>query len=444
VYRSDEGLRDIAESEQNRHVSWLAHPRADLGLRVGVVCQLAVFVAAVYLVVVVGGGFLIGESNRPSVLLSVLATGVVAVAFEPLRRSLHRRFVVSPYDRLARFVSSIADTVATEKIAPELARLVGEGTRAVTAEVLLRPARRGAAVEVVSRWPLSEGLSDASALEDHRYPIRHRQEELGWLVVYERPGRPLEPIEQQLVGDLCAQAGLALRHVQLAEDLRRRLAQSEERAAELRSSRQRVVAVADAERRRLERNIHDGAQQHLLALAINLALTRRLLVTDPEQVPARIAQLRTAVAQTQAALEDLARGIYPEQLVREGVAAALRAAAPTAIPVTIDDATSGRYPREVEAAAYFCCLEAVQNAVKHSGGSRVCVHLIGSSEHLGFEVVDDGYGFDVQAADAAAGTLNLRDRMETVGGRAEIVSGPTGTSVRGWMPVPAPGPGGLR
>ena len=425
-------------------MTWLAHPRADLGLRVGVVCQLVAFVAAVYLAVVVGGSLLIGESTRPSVVLSVLATGIVAVAFEPLRRSLHRRFLVSPYDRLARFVSTVADTVATEEMTPELARLVGEGTRAVIAEVLLRPARPGAPVEVVSRWPLSEGRLEAGVLQQHHYPIRHGEEVSGWLVVYQRPGRPLEPIEQQLVGDLCAQAGLALRHVQLIDDLQRRLAESEERAAELRSSRLRVVAAADAERRRLERNIHDGAQQHLLALAINLALARRLLATDPEPMPARIAQLRSAVAQTLTALEDLARGIYPEQLVRAGVAAALRAAAPTAIPVRIDDATSGRYPREVEAAAYFCCLEAVQNAVKHSGGSRVGVHLIGTSEHLCLEVVDDGHGFDVQAADAAAGTLNLRDRLETVGGRAEIVCGPAGTSVRGWIPVPAPSSGGLR
>jgi signal transduction histidine kinase len=420
-------------------VSWLAYPRADLGLRIGVVCQLAAFVAAVYLVVVVGGGFLIGATDRPSVLLSVLATGIVAVAFEPLRRALHRRFVVSPYDRLARFVSSVSDTVATEEIAPELARLVGEGTHAVAAEVLLLPARRGAAVEVVSRWPLSEGRPEAGALQHHRFPIRHRREVLGWLVVYERAGRPLEPIEQQLVGDLCAQAGLALRHVQLAEDLQRRVAESTERAAELRSSRQRVVAAADAERRRLERNIHDGAQQHLLALAINLALTRRLLTANPEQLPSRIGALRAAVAQTLAALEDLGRGIYPEQLVREGVAAALRAAAPTGIRLTIEDSTTCRYPREVEAAAYFCCLEAVQNAVKHSGGTRVGVHLMGDAERLCFEVVDDGQGFDVEAAHAAAGTLNLRDRLEAVGGRAEVVSGQIGTSVAGSVPVTTPG-----
>jgi signal transduction histidine kinase len=122
--------------------------------------------------------------------------------------------------------------------------------------------------------------------------------------------------------------------------------------------------------------------------------------------------------------------------MREGVAAALRAAVPTAIPVTVADPTSGRYPREVEAAAYFCCLEAVQNAVKHSGATRVFVHLSGDAECLCLEVADDGHGFDVEAAGAAAGTVNLRDRVEAVGGRAEIVSSSTGTSVRGWIPGP--------
>jgi signal transduction histidine kinase len=404
-------------------------------VRIAILCQLAAFVAAVYLVVVVAGGALIGEFERPNVGLSVLATGIVAIAFEPLRQFLHRRYAVSPYDRLARFVSSVADTVATDQIAPELARLVAEGTRATTAEVWLQSARPGAAVEVVPRWPQSEPRPDPGGTRTRRYPIRQGSEPLGWLVVYERPGRPLEPIEQQLVADLCAQAGLALRHVQLVEDLRRRVAESEERAAELRSSRQRVVAVADAERRRLERNIHDGAQQHLLALAINLALTKRLLTLDPDLVPARVTQHRAAIAQTLAVLEELARGIYPEQLEREGLAAALRAAAPGAISMTVSDATGRRYPREVEAAAYFCCLEAVQNAVKHSGGSQIWLRLSDVGGSLCFEVTDDGGGFDVAAAKGAAGTVHLRDRLETVGGRAEIVSGPSGTSVRGWIPA---------
>ena len=423
----------------------MAYARPNLGLRLGVFCQLAAFVAAVYLVVVVGGGLLIGESDHPNVLLSVVATGIVAIAFEPLREWLNRRLAASPYDRLARFVSRVADTVATDDIAPELARLVAEGTRAAAAEVWLQSARPGSAVEVVSRWPRSEDPSEVGALTTHRYPIRHGEELLGWLVVYERPGRPLEPIEQQLVGDLCAQAGLALRHVQLMEDLRRRVAESEERAAELRSSRQRVVAVADAERRRLERNIHDGAQQHLLALAINLALARRLLVTSPAEVPPLLARLRGAVGQTRTLLENLARGIYPEQLARSGIAVALQeATAPSAIPVATQDATDARYRPEVEATAYFCCLEAVQNAVKHSGGTQVSVRLSDSADSLCFEVADDGHGFDIEARHAAGGTVNLRDRLETVGGRAEIVSGPAGTSVRGWIPVRAPASGDLR
>jgi signal transduction histidine kinase len=113
------------------------------------------------------------------------------------------------------------------------------------------------------------------------------------------------------------------------------------------------------------------------------------------------------------------------------------------IPLTIEDATTGRYPREVEAAAYFCCLEAVQNAVKHSSGSAVRVHLMGDAMRLCLEVVDDGPGFDVEAADAAAGTPNLRDRLEAVGGRAEVVSGASGTSVRGCVPAATPAAGGL-
>jgi signal transduction histidine kinase len=213
-----------------------------------------------------------------------------------------------------------------------------------------------------------------------------------------------------------------------------------ERAVELRSSRQRVVAVADAERRRLERDIHDGAQQYLIALAINLALARELLAQDPERVPPLMPALHTAVHDAMAVLHDLGRGLYPHQLAGEGVAAALRAAtANSAVPVTIEDASRVRYPPDIEAAAYFACLEAVQNAVKHSGGSRVGVRLTGGSDALGLEITDDGDGFDVEAKGAAVGTVTLRDRLATVRGHAEVVSSSgRGTRVRGWIPAPIP------
>jgi signal transduction histidine kinase len=122
------------------------------------------------------------------------------------------------------------------------------------------------------------------------------------------------------------------------------------------------------------------------------------------------------------------------------VGAALRAATATStVPVTIEDAVGERYPPEVEVAAYFACLEAVQNAVKHSSGSRVTVRLTGELDALGLEITDDGAGFDVNAVGAAVGTVNLRDRLETVRGRAEVQSSSgTGTQVRAWIPTPTP------
>ena len=144
---------DVRQFKQNSCMSWMAYTRPNLAVRIAVLCQLAAFVAAVYLVVVVGGGLLIGESERPSVGLSVVATGIVAVAFEPLREFFNRRFALSPYDRLARFVGSAADTVATERIAPELARLVAEGTRAAAAEVWLESTHQDSSRAVVARWP---------------------------------------------------------------------------------------------------------------------------------------------------------------------------------------------------------------------------------------------------------------------------------------------------
>ena len=162
-------------------MAWMAHSHPNLGARIAVLCQLTAFVAAVYLVVVLGGGLLIGESERPSLGLSVVATGIVAVAFEPLREFLNRRFAVSPYDRLALFVRSAVDTVAIDKVAPELARLVAEGTRAAAAEVWLESTRQDSSRQVVARWPHSEGHPDAAGSEAHRYPIRHGMELLGWL-----------------------------------------------------------------------------------------------------------------------------------------------------------------------------------------------------------------------------------------------------------------------
>ncbi|HET9871857.1 MAG TPA: ATP-binding protein [Propionibacteriaceae bacterium] len=397
-------------------------------------CFTTAWVFAVYILLVVGGALALGQTERPNLPLSLLATAIVAVGFEPLRSTLRRRFAQSPYDRLAQFSTKAANTVATDDVIPELARRVTEGSGAVSTEVWLRSPESGI-IELAARWPPAPDAGPGPPPARH-YAIRHGDEELGELVVREQTGRPLEPIEERLVSDLCAQAGLALRHVQLTEDLRRRVAQSSERARELRLSRQRVVAAADAERRRLEANIHDGAQQHLIALAINLALARELLAHQPARLGPLLPALRKVATEATLVLDGLGRGIYPRQLAEEGVAAGIRSAtASSALPIQVDDHLPCRYPREIEAAAYFVCLEAVQNAVKHARASHICVRLSAASDGLELEVTDDGQGFDVTMAAARSGTAHLRDRVETAGGHAEVISLPgVGTRVTARIP----------
>ena len=200
--------------------------------------------------------------------------------------------------------------------------------------------------------------------------MRHGDELLGVLVVQERHRVPLTSVEERLFAGLASQAGLVLRGVRLRRGARARLEELSARAGELRASRQRVVDAQDAARRRLERDIHDGAQQHLVALAVNLSLAGTLAGRAPERADDLLAAQEAAAEETVATLVRLSRGIYPPLLEAHGPGAALRAAVEHAgVPVLVDDEARAGAPN-VEAAAYFCCLEAVQNATKHAGRRR--------------------------------------------------------------------------
>jgi signal transduction histidine kinase len=235
---------------------------------------------------------------------------------------------------------------------------------------------------------------------------------------------PMSPSKEKLVRDLAAQAGLVLRNVGLVEDLR--------------SSRQRLVAAQDAERRRLERNIHDGAQQQLVALAVKARLARQLTERDP----ARAAELLDQIeSETQVALEDLrdlARGIYPPLLADQGLVAALEAQSrKIAVPVAVEADGVGRYPAEVEATVYFCALEALQNVTKYAAADRAVIRLSQSNGSLTFAVVDDGRGFDPAAVDTGSGIQGMADRLAAVGGSFDVRSAPgRGTTIAGSFPVP--------
>jgi signal transduction histidine kinase len=247
---------------------------------------------------------------------------------------------------------------------------------------------------------------------------------LGALSVNKRRGETLTPIEQKLIDDLAHQAGLVLKNVGLSADLHARL-------DELRASRQRLVHAQDVERRRLERNLHDGAQQHLVALKVKLGLAEMLVEKDPAKAALTVAQLKSDADEALETLRDLARGIYPPLLADKGLVVALESQARKAtLPVAVHAEGVGRYAQDVEATVYFCVLEALQNAQKYARASRASVCLSAVGETLDFAVEDDGVGFEAATVKAGAGITNMTDRVHALDGSVEVVSEPgAGTRV---------------
>jgi signal transduction histidine kinase len=206
---------------------------------------------------------------------------------------------------------------------------------------------------------------------------------------------------------------------------------------ELEASRARIIAAADAQRRRIERDLHDGAQQHLVALAVNLQVARQLADSDPDAAKALLEEIAADVREALESVRELAQGIYPPLLLDRGLAEALRAAASGAGVSARVEAPADRYPPDVEAAAYFCCLEALRNAAEHAGaGARATVHAWHEQAALHFEVVDDGVGFEQSVTRWGAGLSSISDRLGALGGRLTLSSEPgKGTRVSGTIPL---------
>jgi signal transduction histidine kinase len=406
---------------------------------------LAAFITAVYVAIVVGIGALIGSGNKPNLGLSILATAIVAVAFQPVRERVQHfanRLVygkrATPYEVLAEFSGKVAETYATEDVLPRMARTVAEGTGAAHAEVWLRSGTElrpagswpeGGAVDSRSHIALDGQLPDFEGV-DHAIAVRHQGELLGALTVTKPAGEPLTPAEEGLLSDLASQAGLVLRNVGLSSELLARL-------DELKASRQRLVAAQDQERRRLERDLHDGAQQHLVALKTRLALAERLTERDPGKAEQLIATLEQDAGEALETLRDLARGIYPPLLADQGLVAALDAQARKApVAVEVHGQNIARYPQEIEAAVYFCCLEALQNVGKYAAATKATIALSATDDALEFGVRDDGVGFDPRVTARGSGTQNMADRVAAMGGTLTVESTPgAGTVVGGRLPI---------
>jgi signal transduction histidine kinase len=226
---------------------------------------------------------------------------------------------------------------------------------------------------------------------------------------------------------------LLLDRARLAADL-------EASTADLEASRTRLVETAYAERQRIERDLHDSIQQDLVGLRIKLDMAAEVVFKDPDRGERMLVSVGRQMDDVLDALRSLARGIYPSLLEQRGLAEALKSAARrTPLPVSVDARGLGRYPTEIEVAVYFCCLEALQNLVKHAGRSAVgSIRIREESDRLIFQIKDSGAGFDPAEIGDGRGLVNMRDRMETVGGTLTVSSHPgSGTTVRGTAPLGA-------
>jgi signal transduction histidine kinase len=398
---------------------------------------LAAFITLVYVIVVGGVGAIVGSHSNSA--LTFAAAAIVAVAFQPLRTRARRvadRVVygkrATPYEVLSDFSERAAGTYSTDDVLPRMVQILATGTGAAEAHVWLRV---GSELRPAASWPADGTQSPVRIAGDelpafpggeHAFEVRHGTELLGAITVAMPPSEPLRPDQEKLLNDVASQTALVLRNVRLIE--------------ELRESRRRIVAVQDSERRKLERNIHDGAQQQLVGLAVKLRLLDAAIAKDPEAARGMATQLQVEAGDALENLRDLARGIYPPLLADQGLVAALESQARKApLPVTVEANGNGRYGQEVEAAVYFCCLEALQNIAKYAAASHASVRLRSADGQLEFQVTDDGRGFDPGDTSFGTGLQGMSDRLDAVGGTIEVRSSPgRGTVITGRLPIGSP------
>lgn len=415
-----------------------------------VVGAMAALITATYVAVVVGVGRLVGLSASPDLGLSLVATAVVAVAFEPVRRRvqvLADRLVYghrpTPYEALARLSNQLSLDGQRADLLAGLASTFAKGVGA--AEATLWAGAEDQLVPVAS-WPPAAGqdapvsvaVADLAPLggggRTHVRTIVHQGTLRGAVTLTKAAGEALTTAEDRLLGDLVAQAGLVIDNVGLAAELQHRLNQISAQAAELRAAAKRIVAAQDDARRRIERDLHDGAQQRLVTLALSLqAVSERAAAGTDEDLAAKVSEARRQLIEALAELREMARGIHPAILTEEGLEAALgflAERAPVAVHLQVD--LDRRLAREVEATAYFVVSEALTNAAKHAAASSIEVKARIEDGRLLIEVTDNGRG---GADDWGSGLQGLTDRLATLNGRLTVNSPPgAGTRLRAEIP----------
>ncbi len=383
---------------------------------------LAGFISAVYIAVVVGVGELIGSSGRPNLALSIAATAIVALAFQPVRGRVQRfanRLVygerATPYEIMSDFGHKMAAVLSVDEVLPRMVQAAARGVDAARARALLLlpdGAPRSA------MWPPGE---PEDARWDLVLEVQHEGEHIGELAVAKKPGDPLTAADHNLLTDLAAQAALALRNARLAAELRSHLDQISRRAGELAESRERIVTAADESRRRLEHDINEGPARRLTALETELARAETSVIEAPVTAAALLDEVAGTASRALDELRELARGVYPALLADRGVAAALEAHADKLdLPVSTqigEDMHSARFDQPLENAVYFLLVDALGQLSGQAESATVALRHDSGRIEASIEVWRPGVVLDLRP---------IRDRVESVGGTVSLAERPQG------------------
>lgn len=385
--------------------------------------SLAVFIGAVYVAAVVGMGGILGF-GAGNLGLSIMATALVAASFEPVRRRVQdwanwlaygRR--ASPYEVLAELTDRLAEPEAAQGTLRRMARLMADGTGADQVAVWMRQAN---GLVLGAGWPQAPSVTRVDSLDQLSglaQPVVHENEMVGALQVFKSGGKPITPVETRLIADLAGSAGLLLGNKRLNEALAAH-------AAELQASRRRLLQAQDSERLRLERDLHQGIQQEVVALNAQIRLLLQAAEAEiAEDIADLLSEISDDIRATVEEIRALARGLYPPLLQSEGLGAAVASRAQgSPIPVELRCEGIGRHPKSVELAVYFAVAEAMTNAIKHGHPSRIDISMSESKGFLRVEVEDDGVGFGLHQTGDGNGLVNIRDRVGAVGGDVDFVS----------------------
>jgi signal transduction histidine kinase len=390
---------------------------------------LAIFVTLSYVAVIGGAGLIVG--GRFNLVLSVIVTAAVAVAFQPVRERAERlaaRLVYgrrgSPYEVLANLTRQMSDAESVDEVLSGVAAAVAQGVGATVVRVaLLLPG----GVNRTGAWPAGAAI-DPNGL---RVIIGRADAPTGEVEITLPPGESLGESEERLLAAVATQADVSLRRLRLAAELA-------ERVDELAASRTRMAQAEERGRRRLERDLHDGVQQEVVALIAKLRLARIQIQRDPTRVDSTLQEAQGEAGQMLTDLRELARGIHPAVLGSRGLVEAIEAVAarmPIGVSVNADDRVrSTRYAEEIEGAAYFTVTEGLANVLKHSGASEASVTISAADSGITLQLADDGCGFDPYGG-AYTGLQGLRDRLEAVGGSLRVDSGSCGTTLAARLPA---------